>query len=59
MTPGNQANMVSKMLINKVDPTPCFMNTANGGNKMFRIMVSNDMLFCIGYDITKVSFPIL
>lgn len=45
MTPGIQANMVSKMLINKVDPIPCFINTARGGNKMFRIMVSNDIIY--------------
>ena len=43
MTPGNQPSNVNRMLISKVDPTPCFINTAKGGKSKFKIIVSKDM----------------
>ena len=45
MTPGNQASNVSKILIKRVVPIPCFIKTANGGNRIFRIIVSSDITF--------------
>ena len=52
MTPGNQASKVNKMLIKSVVPTPCFIKTASGGNKIFRIIVSNDITY-IFYSILR------
>ena len=43
MTPGNQPMIVNTTLIKKVVPKPCFKNTANGGNKMLRMIVSKDI----------------
>ena len=38
--PGIQPKRVSNILIKKVPPIPCFKNTDNGGNKMFKIIVN-------------------
>ena len=45
MTPGIQPMMVSNKFIKKVVPKPCFKKTANGGNKILRIIVSSDIEF--------------
>ena len=44
MTPGNQANSVNNKLIKKVVPKPCFKNTANGGKRIFNIIVNRDII---------------
>ena len=43
ITPGSQPIMVRTTLIKKVVPRPCCIKTANGGNKMFRIIVNKDI----------------
>ncbi len=43
MTPGIQPISVRRMLIKNVPLKPCFKNTANGGNKILRMMVSKDI----------------
>lgn len=45
MTPGSQASSVNTILIRSAVPTPCFKNTANGGNRIFSTIVSKDILF--------------
>lgn len=44
ITPGIQANSVSKILIKNALPIPCFKKTARGGSRIFKIIVSNDIL---------------
>jgi hypothetical protein len=44
VTPGSHAKRVSKRLITKVLPIPCFKNTASGGRIMFKMMVRIDIL---------------
>lgn len=46
MTPGIHPMSVSKMLTRNVVPIPCFMKTAKGGNKIFKMIVTNDMNSC-------------
>jgi len=40
MTPGSQPTKVKRRLIKNSEPNPWFRNTANGGNKIFNIMVN-------------------
>ncbi len=42
--PGSHASMVKSMLIKKADPSPWFIKTARGGKRMFKIMVTNDII---------------
>jgi hypothetical protein len=44
ITPGIQAKSVSNTLIKNVLPIPCFKKTARGGSKMFKIIVSSDIM---------------
>lgn len=44
MTPGSHPIRVNIILKSRAEPTPCFKNTAKGGNKMFNIIVSNDII---------------
>ena len=44
MTPGSQKIAVSIKLIKKAVLKPCFKNTASGGSKMFKMIVSNDII---------------
>lgn len=50
MTPGIQPMIVRITLIKNVVPRPCFKKTAKGGNKILRMIVSND----IGYILMKI-----
>lgn len=45
ITPGNQANRVSNKLTKNVVPIPCFMNTAKGGKRIFKIIVNSDIVY--------------
>ena len=45
ITPGIQPKAVNNKLIKNVTPSPCFMNTANGGNRMFKTTVRIDIAF--------------
>jgi len=46
--PGIQPKAVNSKLIRKVTPRPCFIKTAKGGNKIFKMIV-NIIIFLIGY----------
>ena len=44
MTPGSHIKMVR--IIRNVVPKPCLRKTANGGNKILRIIVNKLMVVC-------------
>lgn len=56
MTPGNQASNVNSILTNKVELTPCFRKTASGGNRIFKMIVSSDMLSMCFDSIQRFTF---
>ena len=49
ITPGSHPKAVSKRLIKKVTPNPCFKNTAKGGINIFSKIVSNDIMYVFNY----------
>ncbi len=46
MTPGSHIKMVRIKFIRNVVPKPCLRKTANGGNKILRIIVNKLMVVC-------------
>ena len=44
MTPGSHIKMVRIKFIRNVVPKPCLRKTANGGNKILKMMVSKDII---------------
>ena len=47
ITPGSHPMSVRMMLISKVEPTPWFIYTARGGNRIFKIIVSILLVFLV------------
>ena len=46
MTPGSHIKMVRIKFIRNLVPKPCLRKTANGGNKILRIIVNKLMVVC-------------
>ncbi len=47
MTPGIHPIKVSSMFRKNAPPSPRFMNTATGGNKMLNMIVNNDIVLVL------------